>query len=92
MKQFTLWQKQFTKYHGRNPTNEESWNAAIQLISEARPTVRAKRPVQQAKEAITPADYEFCPHCHGSFSFAKLGINFRCKWCKKDVRTSGRLA
>ena len=43
---------------------------------------------QQAKESIMPADYEYCPHCHGSFSFAKLGDNFICKWCKKDVRTS----
>ena len=59
---------------------------------ERRKTVRAKRPAQQAKDAIKPADYEYCPHCKGSFSFAKLGSNFKCKWCKKDVRTSGRLA
>ena len=59
---------------------------------ERRKTVRAKRPVQQAKVSIKPADYEFCPHCYGSFSFAKLGSNFKCKWCKKDVRTSDKLA
>ena len=69
-----------------------AWKRLRTKLVESWPTVRAKRPVQQAKESIMPADYEYCPHCRGSFSFAKLGSNFRCKWCKKDVRTSGRLA
>jgi hypothetical protein len=55
-------------------------------------TVRPKRAKQQPHSKIMPVDYVFCPHCKGSFSFAKLGNNFKCKWCHKDVRTSGRLA
>jgi hypothetical protein len=59
---------------------------------ERRKTVAPKRAVQQAKFSIMPADFEFCPHCSGSFSFRKLGKTFICPWCKKDVRTSIRLA
>jgi hypothetical protein len=61
-------------------------------IKEAGRTFRAKRPVQQARFSITPSDFEFCPHCSGSFSFRKLGRTFICPWCKKDVRTSIRMA
>ena len=50
-----------------------------------------KRPRHWSR-GISFTDYEFCPHCHGSFSFQKLGPDFICGWCKKDVRTSTRLA
>jgi len=62
------------KLNGEWPNNEES----LPHIA------------QQTKECTTPADYEYCPHCRGSFSFAKLDSDFKCKWCKKDVRTNGR--
>ena len=79
------------KTHQERIAFTHGWYAALES-KERHKTVRAKRPAQQAKDAFKPADYEYCPHCYGSFSFAKLGSNFKCKWCKKDVRTSVRLA
>lgn len=39
-----------------------------------------------------PSDYEYCPHCRGSFSFRELSKDWVCPWCKKDVRTHDRRA
>ena len=33
-----------------------------------------------------PIEYDSCPHCRGSFSFAKL-VGNNCPHCKKQVRT-----
>jgi hypothetical protein len=40
---------------------------------------------------IKPSDYEYCPHCHDSFSFRKCGKDFKCSWCHKDVRKTGNI-
>lgn len=41
-------------------------------------------------DSLTPEDYDYCPHCSGSFSFKKPSKKFICPWCKKDIRTSDR--
>jgi hypothetical protein len=54
----------------------------------------AKTPfaIAGVRAAMRPSDWDRCPHCNGSFSFNKLGENFICPWCEKDVRTSNRTA
>lgn len=63
MKQFTLWKKQFVKQNGRSPTNEESWNAAIKLITEAQPTVKEKSVVSKRNKKISSC--MLCRQCPG---------------------------
>lgn len=53
---------------------------------------QAEEKAIQKHDRIKPSDYEFCPYCSGSFSFKRLGKNFICQWCHKDVRKSDRRA
>jgi hypothetical protein len=40
----------------------------------------------------SPADWEYCPHCHGQFSFTKCREDFTCPYCNRDVRQTENMA
>lgn len=48
--------------------------------------IKKEKIIPENYDCPKPEDYEYCPHCKGSFSFAKLNKTFKCPWCKKDVR------
>ena len=57
-------------------TNPEDWEIIM-------------RPGEQClNDAPKPKDYEYCPHCKGSFSYNKPGKQYTCPYCWKDVRKS----
>ena len=34
----------------------------------------------------SPSNWDYCPHCYGSFSFKRPSEDFLCCWCSKDIR------